>query len=182
MVRINNITIMMLSMVMMALLLLPFSDMGYAESMEDKAHDKGRAHDASKLHASSTVAGLHVELIIEPATIEPNIPVRFSLEFMDSITGELKDTVPHTFLLLKDGSVIFEEHTEHAGYVHEFIFSEEHKGPLTVLVRDVNNTGQDAEFSITVVPEFPTVMVVMMTATASALLLGRRFIADRLNG
>lgn len=159
------------------LLLLSSSSISYIEGMEDEAHGKDKAHDANKLHASSTVAGLHVELVVEPAVIEPNMPTRFSLEFMDSITGELKDIVPHTFVILKDGSVIFEEHASHAGYVHEFVFDEEHKGPLTILVRDINNTGEDAEFSITVVPEFPVAMIVMVGAIASALLLGRRFIA-----
>ncbi|MCS7141298.1 MAG: hypothetical protein NZ888_03835 [Candidatus Nitrosocaldus sp.] len=129
------------------------------------------------MHSASTVAGLHVELIVEPATIEPNVPVRFSHEFMDSITGELKDTVPHTFMLVKDGSVIFEEYAEHADYVHEYTFMEEHAGPLTVLISNVNDTGEDAEFSIVVVPEFPTAMIVMVGALASSLLLGRRFMA-----
>lgn len=164
MVRINLTTIIMNTVGIMILLLSPFLGMGYAEGMEDGAHDKGRMHDASKLHAASTVAGLHVELIVEPAVIEPNLPVRFSHEFMDSVTGELRDVVPHTFVIMKkDGSIIFEEYAEHAGYVHEFIFKEEHKGPLTIMIRDVNNTDEDAEFTINVVPEFPTAMIVMVT-------------------
>lgn len=159
----------------MMILLLSLG-MGYAQGMEDGAHDKGRMHDASKLHAASTVAGLHVELIVEPAVIEPNMPVRFSHGFMDSVTGELKDIIPHTFVIMKDGSIIFEEYAEHVGYVHEFIFKEEHKGPLTIMIRDINNTDEDAEFTINVVPEFPAAMIVMVTATASALLFGRRLI------
>lgn len=172
MVRIN-LTIMN-TVGMIVLLLSSFLGMGYAEGMEDGAHDKDRMHDTSKLHAASTVAGLHVELIVEPAVIEPNMPVRFSHEFMDSVTGELRDIVPHTFVIMKDGSIIFEEYAEHAGYVHEFIFKEEHKGPLTIMIRDINNTDEDAGFTINVVPEFPAAMIVMITATASALLFGRR--------
>ncbi|MCS6768055.1 MAG: hypothetical protein RMJ59_07150 [Candidatus Nitrosocaldus sp.] len=87
----------------LTVLLLPplLLSIGHAEGRgEDKAHDA--KHEHSKLHSASTVAGLHVELIVEPATIEPNVPVRFSHEFMDSITGELKDTVPHTFMLVKE--------------------------------------------------------------------------------
>lgn len=118
-------------------------------------------------------------MIVEPATIEPNIPVKFYHVFMDSITGELRDTVPPTFVVVKDGNVIFEEYAEHAGYVHELVFSEDHKGLLTVMIRDVNNTGEDAEFSITVVPEFPITMIVMALAITSSLLLGGRFIADK---
>ncbi|MEM0364475.1 MAG: hypothetical protein QXR25_04100 [Candidatus Nitrosocaldus sp.] len=174
MVKINLTIMNVVGMMMMVLLISSLFGMGYAEGVEDGAHDKGRMHDASKLHSASTVAGLHVELIVEPAVIEPNIPVRFSHEFMDSVTGELKDIVPHTFVIMKDGSIIFEEYAEHAGHVHEFIFKEEHKGPLTIMIRDVNNTGEDAEFTINVVPEFPTAMIVMITATASALFFGRR--------
>lgn len=52
---------------------------------------------------------------------------------------------------------------------------EEHAGPLTVLISNVNDTGEDAEFSIVVVPEFPTAMTVMIMAAVSA--LGVRLIA-----
>ncbi|MCS6768054.1 MAG: hypothetical protein RMJ59_07155 [Candidatus Nitrosocaldus sp.] len=59
--------------------------------------------------------------------------------------------------------------------MHEYTLMEEHAGPLTVLISNVNDTGEDAEFSIVVVPEFPTAMTVMIMAAVSA--LGVRLIA-----
>ncbi len=166
--------------IMMAILLLPSlpSSVSDAEGAKDEAHDTKHAYGAGKLHASNTIAGLHIELIVEPATIEPNIPVKFSHKFIDSVTGELRDVVPHTFMIMSDGVVIFEEYSEDAAYVHRFTFNEEQTGPITIMISDVNNTGEDAEFSITVVPEFPLMMVVMVGAIASSF-LGRFIIHSR---
>ncbi|MFN4336953.1 MAG: hypothetical protein ACK4FV_05165 [Candidatus Nitrosocaldus sp.] len=49
---------------------LPSSVNNTAEGAKDESHGTNQAHSAGKLHSSSSVAGLHIELIVEPATIE----------------------------------------------------------------------------------------------------------------
>ncbi|MFQ5940667.1 MAG: hypothetical protein ACE5KA_03090 [Nitrososphaerales archaeon] len=115
-------------------------------------------------HGSKTVAGFHVELTVEPTPIEPGTLTKFGTVFRNAETGEPASEVPHTMVLTKDGDVIFRESTTSADYIHEFMFSEEHKGTLTILIENVNDSGESAEFSLTVVPEFPMSAMFAMTS------------------
>lgn len=122
-------------------------------------------------HTSKIVAGFHIELTVEPATIEPNIPTKFGMIFIDSMTGEPAATVPHTLLLIKDERVIFREFTTSATYLHEFTFTEEQKGPLTVVIENVNNSGENAEFNLMIVPEFPLGVLFVTTGVLVIMLV-----------
>ncbi|MEM2759391.1 MAG: hypothetical protein QXU32_04975 [Nitrososphaerales archaeon] len=113
-------------------------------------------------HGTKTVAGFHVELTVDPTPIEPNVITKFGTRFMDATTGELASKVPHTLVLMRDGEMIFRESTDSASYLHEFSFMEEHQGPLTVLIENVNNSGENADFSLMIVPEFPLGVMFIM--------------------
>ena len=126
-------------------------------------------------HASKIVAGFHIELTIDPGTIEPGLLTKFGMVFRDSATGEPASEVPHTFLLIKDDQAIFKESTTSATYLHEFTFTEEQKGPLTVVIENVNNSGESAEFNLTVVPEFPVSSLFVMTGMLAMTLVIMRF-------
>lgn len=125
-------------------------------------------------HGKKTVAGFHVEITVEPIPIEPGVLTKFGTEFLDAVTGELAEEVPHTFVLMKD-EVIFKEFTTSTSYIHEFRFAEEHKGSLTVLIEDVNNSGESVEFSLTVVPEFPLSATLTMGAVLATMFVILRF-------
>lgn len=135
-------------------------------------HDQ---HVESSFHASKEVAGFHVELTVEPVPIEPGKLTRFGTVFRDVTTGEPASDVPHTFILLKGEQVVFRESTSSAHYMHEFMFVEEHKGPLTVRIEDVNASGENVEFSLTVVPEFPVSAIFVMSAVLVTMLALTRF-------
>jgi hypothetical protein len=126
-------------------------------------------HNGS-FHASKIVAGFHIELTVEPSPIEPDMPTKFSMVFRDSETGEDVTIVQHTFMLKRDSTTIFEETTSSASYIHEFLFTEEQEGPLTVVIANVNDSGESAEFNLMVVPEFPyallTISVMMSVMLA----------------
>jgi hypothetical protein len=119
-------------------------------------------------HGKKTAAGFHVEITVEPIPIEPGVLTKFGTEFLDATTGELAEEVPHTFVLMKD-EVIFKEFTTSASHIHEFRFVEEHEGSLTVLIEDVNNSGENVEFSLTVVPEFPLSATLAMGAVLATM-------------
>jgi len=122
-------------------------------------------------HASKTVAGFHIELTVDPGTIEPDVLTKFGMVFRDAATGEPALEVPHTLLLIKNEHVIFRESTTSANYLHEFRFTEEQKGPLTVVIENVNNSGESAEFNLTVVPEFPLGTLFVMTGVLAMMLV-----------
>jgi hypothetical protein len=130
-------------------------------------------------HGTQTVAGYHVELTVEPMPIEPDALTKFGTVFSEAATGEHASVVPHSFVLLKDGKIIFRESTENAHYMHEFRFAEEHKGALTVLIENINNSGENAEFSLTVVPEFPVSTVIAMAAAIMTFLIVLRGISAK---
>ncbi len=126
-------------------------------------------------HGSKTVAGFHIELTVEPTPIEPGVLTNFGTVFTDAMTGEPVSEVPHTFVLAKGGQVIFRESTDSANYLHEFRFTEEDKGPLTILIENVNNSGENAEFSLMVIPEFPLTATFTMTAVLAVMFVILRF-------
>ena len=129
----------------------------------------------ASFHASKIVAGFHVELIVDPGTIEPSILTKFGTVFRDTVTGEPALEVPHTFMLINNDRVIFKESTTSANYLHEFRFTEEQKGPLTVVIENVNNSGESAEFNLMVVPEFLFSALFVMTGALGMILVIMRW-------
>lgn len=133
-------------------------------------------------HGTQTIAGFHIELIVEPIPIEPHVLTKFSTTFMDAMTGEFAEEVPHTIVFIQDGEVIFSESTNAASHVHEFRFAEEHQGPLTVLIDNINNTGESIEYNLVVVPEFPLSAMFAMTAMLAITFAVLRFKRIRMLG
>ena len=127
-------------------------------------------HEAS-FHATETVAGFHIELTIDPGTIEPGVLTKFGMIFRDTATGKPALEVPHTFLLIINDIVIFRESITSANYLHEFTFTEEQKGPLTVVIENVNDSGESARFNLMVVPEFPFSALLVMTGVTGMMLV-----------
>jgi hypothetical protein len=134
-------------------------------------HASGQHDHEASFHATETVADFHVELTIDPGTIEPGVLTKFGMIFRDTVTGKPALEVPHTFLLIIDDQVIFRESITSANYLHEFTFTEEQKGPLTVVIENVNNSGENARFSLMVVPEFPFSALLVMTGVTSMMLV-----------
>lgn len=126
------------------------------------------AQEDHAFHGSKTVAGFHVELTVDPTPIESGVLTKIGTVFRDVATGEPASKVPHTLVLTQDSRMIFRESTDAATYTHEFMFAEEHKGQLTVLIENVNNSGQNVEFSLTVVPEFPVSTMLVFAVTIGA--------------
>lgn len=122
-------------------------------------------------HASKIVAGFHIELTVDPGTIEPSVLTKFGMVFRDAETGEPALEVPHTFMLIKDDQVIFRESVTSANYLHEFRFTEEQKGPLTIVIENVNNSGESVEFNLMVVPEFSFNALFVMTGVLAIMLV-----------
>lgn len=108
---------------------------------------------------------------MQHAPIEPGVLTSFGTIFRDAVTGEPVVEVPHTFTLIKGDQVIFRESTTSASTLHEFRFAEEHKGQLTVTIENVNDSGENAEFNLTVIPEFPLSALLVTSAVLAIMLI-----------
>ncbi len=81
-------------LVVSALIITSFSIMNNNYSYADVAKHTGM------IHGSKSVLNMHVELMVEPEIIEPNRATTFYLKFMDNVTGESLNDVPHTLVLV----------------------------------------------------------------------------------
>ncbi len=155
-------------LVVSALIITSFSIMNNNYSYADVAEHTGM------IHGSKSVLNMHVELMVEPEIIEPNRTITFYAKFMDNVTGELLNDIPHTLVLVtSDGKELLREYAERADYRHTFVFGEEHQGQLIVRIEGINNTDESIEFPLTVIPEFPYVIFTIAMASTLALIMNR---------
>jgi len=142
--------------------------------MNNYSYAAGDAEHTGMIHGGKSVLNMHVELMVEPGVIEPNRVVAFYAKFMDNVTGELLNDIPHTLVLVtSDGKELLREHAERADYRHTFVFGEEHKGQLIVRIEGINNTDESLEFPLTVIPEFPYVILTIAVASTLVLIMNR---------
>ncbi len=152
-----------LILVVVLALISTISNHSYAVEHDEEEH-------TSTIHGGKSVLNMHVELIA-PEVIEPGKVITFSTRFMDNVTGELLNDIPHTLVIVaSDGRELLREHAERADYIHTFVFGEEYKGQVMVRLEDINNTNESIEFALTVVPEFPYAVLTIGIASILAVL------------
>ncbi len=122
-----------------------------------------------QLHGTRTVADMHVELQTN-GMLEQNVPVQFWLEITDATTGDPLEKVPHEFVIMRNDDELLREFKESASYQHEYTFTDDQTGPITVKLENLNNSGENIEFGLTVVPEFPLTTVFVMASMLAAML------------
>jgi hypothetical protein len=131
-----------------------------------------------QLHGSQTVAGLHVELLTDRMEFEPDIPAKLWLKISDAATGAPLEKAPHELVIISNGNEILRESHDSPSHMHEYVFTEEQKGPVTIRIENLNDTGENLEFSVTVVPEFPFAILIM-TGLIAFMALATRIVKNR---
>jgi hypothetical protein len=126
-----------------------------------------------QLHGSQTVAGLHVELLTDRNEFEPGVPAKLWLRIRDAATGAPLEKAPHELVIISSGNEILRESNDSPSHMHEYTFTEEQKGPVTIRIENLNNTGENLEFSVAVVPEFPFAILTMTGLVAFMVLAAR---------
>ncbi|MEO9365531.1 MULTISPECIES: hypothetical protein [Candidatus Nitrosocaldus] len=119
------------------------------------------------LRATSSKGSILVEMQFAPSTINVNDTVYFRFTFKDPKTGEELKNVRYDVML-------YDAHDKHIDRSHRSktmrtvqvydgsFFTEQ--GNYTLLLTDVNDTGESARFSITVVPEFPLGIAIVIAS------------------
>jgi len=126
-----------------------------------------------RLHGSKTVAGLHVELLTDRSEFESGVPAKLWLKISDAATGDLLEKAPHELVIISNGNEILRESHDSPSHIHEYTFTEEQKGPVIIRIENLNNTGENLEFGVTVVPEFPFAILAMTGLVAFIVLAAR---------
>ena len=128
--------------------------------------------------ARSSKGSVLVEMQFAPSTINVNDTVYFKFVFKDPKTGEELKSVRYDVMLYDvNGEHVDRSHrskTMRTVQVYDGSFFTE-QGRYTLLLTDVNDTGESVRFSITVVPEFPVgIAMVVSISLLIAVLIGRR--------
>ncbi len=133
---------------------------------------------------ATTPSGVKVTLAWTPDSIEPTKETTFTLKFFDKSGSPINDAT-YDFMLIREGSHITHRSLQPISQgtsVEKVTFKEDQTGSVTLRLENINLTsGETAEFSIQVVPEFPIgVAIVMASIFAIMTLVNYRYKSFRL--
>lgn len=126
--------------------------------------------------SATTPSGVKVTLSL-PEVIEPGSEVTFKLEFADA-TGNSIDAAQYDFMLIRE-----EVHITHRSLqsisqgvsMQKVIFKEDQTGSVTLRLENINlTTGENVDFNIQVVPEFP-LTIIALTAVFGIMIFSYRY-------
>ncbi len=154
------------------------------------------AEAAEKMVLPTDSGSMKVEVTMDHGTLETGQPVRFTLKFLNAVTGEQLQDVNYSFMVMdeKGNSVVNRSniHTHEGIDTQSVTFS--NTGLFTLAV-DVAGLGIDnpydsrysgiASATVSVVPEFPSSILVVMAAvvaTAIAITRNKKFLIDTAKG
>jgi predicted secreted protein with PEFG-CTERM motif len=126
--------------------------------------------------AQTKDGALQVDLSWEPETIEPNKNTKFIFTFRDAMTGELLRNTTYEFVILQNGKEIHKRtaNAQIGGDYVDYTFSESQKGQTTIQFNNLRNSGQGTEFTIMVVPEFGSIVMMILGASIAATIILRK--------
>ncbi len=118
-----------------------------------------------------------VDLSWDPVEIEPGQKTNFIFTIRDGSTGDPMRNSDYTFVILQNGKEIHRAsgQAQVGGDFEAYEFAEGQTGPTVIRFENIRNSGQETEFGLVVVPEFGSLVAVMLAAgVAGTILLGRR--------
>jgi predicted secreted protein with PEFG-CTERM motif len=120
---------------------------------------------------------IRVDLSWDPLKIEPNKKANFIFTIRDGKTGENLRQSSYDFVIIQGGKVIHETsgNAVVGGSFEEFTFSDGQTGPTIIRFENIRGTGMDTEFGLVVVPEFGSVVTLILALTiATIVILSKR--------
>ncbi len=128
---------------------------------------------------ATTPAGVKVTLSWTPETIEPAKETTFTLKFFDQSGNPFNDA-KYDFMLIREGTHLTHRSLQSISQgisLERVTFKEDQSGSVTLRLENINLTsGENVEFSIQVVPEFPfSVAIVMASMFAIMTLVNFRY-------
>jgi hypothetical protein len=115
-----------------------------------------------------------VDLTWFPSTIQIGEQAEFVFTIRDKNKGIIVPQSSYDFVILQKEEIFRKSGTAPAGgdYV-DYTFSSNQKGPTTIRIENINNSGETVEIPIVVTPEFPLGLLLVITVGFMCLLLFR---------
>ena len=132
---------------------------------------------AFPLEAYTKSEDFKVNLSWDPLDIEPGVDTNFIFTIRDGRTNEPLRLSDYTFVIIQNGKEIHRISglAQVGGEFEKFTFAEDQTGPSIIKFENIRNTGQETEFGLVVVPEFGTVvLLVLVISTMSIIFVTRR--------
>ena len=119
---------------------------------------------------------LQVDMSWEPETIEPGKNTKFIFTFRDGKTGELLRNTTYEFVILQNGQELYKKssNAQIGGDYVDYTFTESQKGQTTIQFNNLRGTGQGTEFTISVVPEFGPLLILVLGMAITTTLVFRK--------
>ncbi|MEM0029614.1 MAG: hypothetical protein QW572_01930 [Candidatus Nitrosocaldus sp.] len=166
--------------------LVPVGDVkdGAIDTTQQGQADLSNLDWSPTLAATSSKGSILVEMQFAPSTINVNDTVYFRFTFKDPKTGEELKSVRYDVMLYD----VNDEHVDRSHrsktmrttQVYDGSFFTE-QGRYTLLLTDVNDTGESVRFSITVVPEFPLGIAIIVGVSLLMVILMARRMPNRMS-
>jgi hypothetical protein len=125
-----------------------------------------------------------INMSYSPANIQPTNTTMFNLEFLDPKTNQKMNNVQYDFMIMpaEDPETMLTHRAakiaQNGSAQQSFTFNDANVGSVIARVANINNTGELADFPLTVVPEFPFATVIYM-ATAFGLIISLAIFTNR---
>ena len=132
---------------------------------------------AFPLEAYTKSEDFKINLSWDPLEVQPEIPTNFIFTIRDARTNEPLRNSDYTFVLIQNGNEIYRTTglAQVGGEFEKFTFSEEQTGPTIIKFENIRNTGQETEFSLVVVPEFGSiVLLILITSIIGVIFVTRQ--------
>jgi len=116
---------------------------------------------------------IRVDLSWDPLEIEPEKSTNFIFTIRDGITGDNLRQSSYDFIIIQSGKVIHKTsgNAVVGGSFEEFTFSESQTGPTIIRFENIRGTGMDTEFGIVVVPEFGSIVTLVLVLTIASVII-----------
>ncbi len=133
---------------------------------------------AFPLEAYTRSEDFKVNLSWDPLEVQPEVPTNFIFTIRDGRTNDPIRSSDYTFVIIQNGQEIHRASgiAQVGGEFEKFTFSEDQTGPTIIKFENIRNTGQETEFALVVVPEFGSVvLLVLVVSITSIIFVTRKF-------
>jgi len=133
---------------------------------------------AFPLEAYTKSEDFKINLSWDPLEVQPEVPTNFIFTIRDGRTNDPLRSSDYTFVIIQNGQEIHRASgiAQVGGEFEKFTFSEEQTGPTIIKFENIRNTGQETEFALVVVPEFGSVvLLVLIVSITSMIFVTRKF-------
>lgn len=117
-----------------------------------------------------------VNLTWDPLKILPGQNTNFIFTIRDGKTGEPLRNSDYTFTIIQNGKEIHRATgtAQVGGEFEQYEFGKDQTGPTIIRFENIRNTGQETDFGIVIVPEFGTIIPLILFSTLFVVVLASR--------